>query len=174
VRNNQELISERLKPGEGTKSWDKAYLGTSTVLFLVALVVACLDNGRFIWSPTLPLAVYVIATGLYILGNFFFIWAKTINRFFSSVVRIQTDRGQTVCQEGPYKRIRHPGYLGGMLYTGVTPLLLGSLWAMIPAAVMVVLLVIRASLEDKLLETELMGYREYKQKVKYRILPYIW
>ena len=174
IRKNKELITERLTPGKGTKSWDKIYWRTATALFFIALILACIDGGRFGWSPPLPLAVYAVAVSLYILGNFFFLWARTTNEFFSSVVRIQKDRGQTVCQQGPYKYIRHPGYLGGLLYTAVTPLLLGSLWAMIPVAVTIALMIVRTSLEDKTLEAELTGYSEYKQKVKYKILPHIW
>ena len=174
IRKNKELINERLKPGEGTKSWDKVYLRLSGILFFVTLILACLDGGRFNWSPPLPFAVYLVAIGIYLLGNFFFVWARTTNRFFSSVVRIQKDRGQTVCQEGPYKYVRHPGYLGGSLYTLVTPLLLGSLWAMIPVVMTIILMIIRTLLEDKMLDAELSGYREYKEKVKYRILPHVW
>ena len=174
IRKNKDLINERMKPGAGTKSWDKIYWRLSTLFFFVTLILGCLDAGRFGWSPALPSVVYVAAAGLYILGNVLFLWARTTNRFFSSVVRIQTDRGHTVCQEGPYKYIRHPGYLGGLLYTIVTPLLLGSLWALIPVALTVVFMIVRTSLEDKTLEAELTGYSEYKQKVKYRIIPHVW
>lgn len=174
IRKNKELINERLKPGEGAKSWDKVHLGVSSALFFVTLVVACLDGGRFKWSPALPLAVYGIALAVYVLGNFFFIWARTVYRFFSSVVRIQKDPGQTQCQEGPYKYVRHPGYLGGLLFTLITPLLLGSLWAMIPTGITIILMVARTILEDKTLEIELDGYREYKLEVRYRLLPHVW
>jgi protein-S-isoprenylcysteine O-methyltransferase Ste14 len=173
IRKNKELINERLKPGEGTKSWDKVYWRLSAILFLVTLILACLDGGRFNWSPSLPFAVNLVAIGIYLLGNFFFVWARATNRFFSSVIRIQKDRGQTVCQEGPYKYVRQPGYLGGALYTLVTPLFLGSLWAMIPVVLTIILMIIRTSFEDKMLEAELTGYLEYKEKVKYRILPHI-
>lgn len=174
IRKNMDLASERLKPGKGTKSWDKMYWRLATTFFFVTIILACLDVGRFYWSPVLPSFVYIIAICLYILGNAFFLWAKTTNRFFSSVVRIQTDRGHTVCQDGPYKYIRHPGYLGGLLYTIVTPLLLGSLLAMIPVTFTIIFMFVRTSLEDKTLETDLEGYKEYKEKVRYRIIPRIW
>jgi protein-S-isoprenylcysteine O-methyltransferase Ste14 len=144
------------------------------MFFFIAIILACIDGGRFKWSPALPFALYVVAIVLYVVGNFFFLWARTTNRFFSSVVRIQTDRGQTVCQEGPYRYVRHPSYLGGLLYTIVTPLLFGSVWAIIPVAATVALMIVRTALEDKTLELELSGYREYKEKVKYRILPHVW
>lgn len=174
VADNRELINERLKPGKGIKSWDKAYWTLSTPLFFVSVILAALDSGRFHWSPDLPVYVYVIASVLYIAGNLMFAWARRTNNFFSSVVRIQKDRGHAVCQDGPYKYVRHPGYLGGLLYTFVTPLILGSLWALIPTGVTVVLMLIRTGLEDKTLEDELEGYKEYKTKVKYRLIPYVW
>ncbi|HSV49527.1 MAG TPA: isoprenylcysteine carboxylmethyltransferase family protein [Candidatus Acidoferrales bacterium] len=174
VRKDTALISERLNPGKGIKSWDKIYWRLSMAFFFTALILACLDGGRFQWSPELPLTVYIVASVVYVCGYLVFLWARTTNRYFSSVVRIQSDRGQTVCQEGPYKYIRHPGYLGGLLYTSVTPLLLGSLWALIPIVMDLAIMVVRTWLEDKTLENELAGYREYKQKVRYRILPHIW
>ncbi len=174
IRKNKELIDERMKPGEGTKSWDKVYWRLAMALFFIAIILACIDGGRFHWSLSLPVAVYFVAAVFYIVGNFFFLWARTTNKFFSSVVRIQNERGHVVCQEGPYKYIRHPGYLGGLLYTIVTPLLLGSLWALVPISATAVLMIVRTALEDRTLEIELNGYSEYKQKVKFRILPYLW
>jgi protein-S-isoprenylcysteine O-methyltransferase Ste14 len=174
IRKNKELINERLKPGAGTKSWDRIYLRLSTLFFFAAIILACLDGGRFKWSPVLPTPVYIVSIIVYVIGNLIFVWAKTTNKFFSSVVRIQKDRGQTVCQEGPYKYVRHPGYLGGLLYTLVTPLLLGSLWALIPTALTGVLMIARIVREDKTLAIELDGYREYKGKVRYRLLPHVW
>jgi protein-S-isoprenylcysteine O-methyltransferase Ste14 len=102
------------------------------------------------------------------------LWAKRENKFFSSVVRIQKDRNQTVCKGGPYQYVRHPGYLGGLLYIIATPLLLGSFWGLIPVIIAVILLVIRTYLEDKTLQAELEGYKDYTNEVRYRILPGIW
>lgn len=174
VAHNPGLINERLKPGKGTKSWDKVYWTISTPLFFITISLSALDSGRFGLSPELPVAVYAIAAVVYIAGHLIFAWARRANNFFSSVVRIQTDRGHTVCQDGPYRYVRHPGYLGGLLYTVVTPLLLGSLSGLIPAGITIVLMLIRTSLEDKTLENELEGYREYQAKVKYRLIPFIW
>lgn len=102
------------------------------------------------------------------------LWAKWANRFFSSVVRIQTDRGQTVCKDGPYRFVRHPGYVGGLLFGMATPLALGSFWALIPAAVGAMLLIVRTYLEDRTLQEELPGYLEYTKEVRHRLLPRIW
>lgn len=174
VAHNPGLIHERLKPGKGVKAWDKVYWAVSTPLFFVTISLSALDSGRFGLSPELPAAVYVIASVVYITGNLLFAWARRTNNFFSSVVRIQKDRGHMVCQDGPYKYVRHPGYLGGLLYTAATPLLLGSLWALIPTGITIVLMLIRTSLEDKTLEDELEGYKEYKTRVKHRLIPLIW
>ena len=97
------------------KSWDRVYSAVSTPLYFGSLVLAGLDAGRRHWTPRLPLLLYVGIIVLYCLGQSLMLWAKRANNFFSSVVRIQADRGQTVCCEGPYRYVRHPGYLGGLL-----------------------------------------------------------
>jgi protein-S-isoprenylcysteine O-methyltransferase Ste14 len=174
IKSNPELINERLRPGKGIKTWDKIYWVLATSLFFITIILAALDSGRFQWSPDLPVYIYAAAALLYIIGYLIFAWARRTNNFFSSVVRIQKDRGQTVCQDGPYNYVRHPGYLGGFLYTSVTPLLLGSLWALIPTGITVVLMLVRTGLEDKTLTNELEGYKEYKARVKYRLIPFVW
>ncbi|HWQ72780.1 MAG TPA: isoprenylcysteine carboxylmethyltransferase family protein [Desulfitobacteriaceae bacterium] len=174
VVHNPDLINERLKPGEGAKTWDKMYLTFSTLLFFITISLSALDSGRFKLSSELPAYVYGIVSVTYIAGNLIFAWAKKTNQFFSSVVRIQRDRGHTVCQDGPYRYVRHPGYLGSFLHTAVTPLLFGSLWGLIPTGIALALMIIRTALEDKTLENELEGYKEYQMKVKYRLIPLIW
>jgi protein-S-isoprenylcysteine O-methyltransferase Ste14 len=94
--------------------------------------------------------------------------------FFSSVVRIQLDRGQTVCTDGPYRYVRHPGYVGGILFGLATPLILGSLWALIPQGLAALLLVWRTAREDRTLQAELPGYEQFMQQTRYRLLPNIW
>jgi len=174
LSNKPELIRERLKPGKGMKRWDKIYFIISTPAFILGILFACLDAGRLGWSSQLPVFVYVISILVYILGQGIFIWAKRANAFFSTVVRIQKERGHTVCQDGPYGFVRHPGYVGGILYSLSGPLVLGSLWALIPTALGLVLIIIRTFLEDKTLQEELTGYVEYSQKVKYKLIPGIW
>ena len=96
------------------------------------------------------------------------------NKFFERTVRIQEERGQTVCTTGPYAYIRHPGYVGfSILFIG-TAFILGSRWAFIPVGITIFLLIIRTILEDKTLKNELEGYKEYSEKVKYRLIPGIW
>jgi protein-S-isoprenylcysteine O-methyltransferase Ste14 len=96
------------------------------------------------------------------------------NAYFSTAVRIQSDRGQTVCRSGRYRFVRHPGYVGFTLQSLGTPLLLGSLWALIPGLMAAVLMVVRTSFEDPMLQAELPGYREYTQQVRYRLVPGVW
>jgi protein-S-isoprenylcysteine O-methyltransferase Ste14 len=173
LRGQQELIRERLSPGKGMKGWDKAYFVLSSPLYLAALVLAALEGGRFHWGPPVPLWAYLLGGAVYAAGQFFHLWAKATNRWFSSVMRIQKDRQQTVCADGPYRLVRHPGYLGGLLFTIATPLLLGSWLALIPHAAVAALLVLRTCLEDRTLKEELPGYAEYARKVRRRLCP-IW
>lgn len=122
----------------------------------------------------MPAYLYWLSVALYLFGQIIFIWARYSNRYFSSVVRIQTDRGQTVCREGPYRYVRHPGYLGGFLFTVTMGLMLGSWWAFIPQFIAALMLIPRTILEDRTLQAELPGYQEYVQETPYRLLPGIW
>lgn len=170
---HQDLIEERLNPKEGVKSWDKLYFAITTPLYFIALALAGLD-ARFHWTANIPAVVYAAGVVVYLIGHAIMQWARYTNRFFSSMVRIQTDRGQTVCKSGPYAYVRHPGYTGGFLFTAVTGVVLGSWWACIPQCLAALLLVWRTSLEDKTLQAELPGYAEYVRTTKYRLIPGVW
>lgn len=172
---NPELIAERGKfsQKEGIKPWDKMLMPLGIIVAIVILIVAGLDK-RFEWSPNLPLLLHITAFVITALGYSFGTWAILVNRFFSVVVRIQRDRGHTVVSSGPYCLIRHPGYAGTVVTSLATPLLLGSLWALIPAALAVCLLIIRTALEDRTLQEELEGYHDYATGVRYRLLPGVW
>lgn len=169
---NPELVEERLNPKEGMKGWDKFYFAVTTPLYIIALIVAGLD-ARFGWS-TLPSTVYWSSVVLYVLGQAIFIWARYTNNYFSSVVRIQAERGHTVCKEGPYRFVRHPGYVGGFLFTITIGLMLGSWWASVPQILASSMLVWRTAREDKTLQAELLGYKDFSQETKYRLLPGVW
>ncbi|VVB96855.1 Isoprenylcysteine carboxyl methyltransferase (ICMT) family protein [uncultured archaeon] len=169
-----DLIKERIKPGSGTKWWDKIFYAFYIPAFFAIIIVGSLDGGRFGWTVRLPIFVYISGYIIYIFSISIFLWAQQINRFFSSVVRIQYDRGHEVIQTGPYQYVRHPGYIGGILMAISTALVLGSLWALIPAGIVAILLIIRTYLEDTMLQKELSGYAEYAKKVRYRLLPGIW
>jgi len=170
---NSELVEERLNPKEGMKGWDKFYFAFTTPLYIIALVIAGLD-ARFGWTTNMPLTVYWLSVLVYVLGQAIFQWARYTNNYFSSVVRIQTDRGQTVCKDGPYQYVRHPGYVGGFLFTIATGLVLGSWWASIPQVIAAFMLVWRTAREDRTLQVELPGYAEFALETKYRMVPGIW
>jgi len=169
-----DLVKERFKPGPGTKWWDKVFWALYAPLFFAIVIVACLDAGRFRWSLKLPVAVYVLSYIAFVISIYLYSWAMWVNRWFSSTVRIQMDRDQRVVQDGPYRYVRHPGYVGGILMAISTSLVLGSLWALIPASIVVMLLIIRTYLEDTTLQKELPGYADYTQKVRYRLVPGLW
>jgi len=174
LRNEAGLVAERLNPGKGTKWWDKGYFLLSTPLCFAAVILAGIDAGRWHWTYGPPASLYVLAVVVYVGGQALFLWAKKVNSFFSSVARIQTERGQAVCREGPYRFCRHPGYLGGILFGLATPLVLGSYWALIPQALATVFLIARTGLEDRMLKKELLWYTEYTKAVRFRLVPGVW
>jgi protein-S-isoprenylcysteine O-methyltransferase Ste14 len=173
LRTNPETIAERGRP-QATQNWDKVIGGLwAMLLYLILSLVAGLDM-RFDWTQELSAAwnlagAVVLAAGLGLGG-----WAMIANTYFSTAVRLQSDRGQTVCRSGPYRFVRHPGYVGFILQSLGTPILLGLLWALIPGLAAVFLMVIRTALEDRFLQAELPGYREYTQQVRYRLVPGVW
>jgi protein-S-isoprenylcysteine O-methyltransferase Ste14 len=173
---NPELLAERerglLDPR--VKAWDRWIAALAAGVFPIASwVVAGLDV-RFGWTNALPLPVHLGGLLITSLGFGLFLWAMASNAFFAEGVRIQEDRGHTVARGGPYRYVRHPGYAGAILSQAATPLLLGSLWAMIPAAASVMLYVLRTYLEDRTLAEELPGYKEFAQHTRYRLLPGVW
>ena len=170
---NSELVEERLNPKEGMKGWDKFYFAFTTPLYMIALVIAGLD-ARFGWTTGMPLILYGASVVVYLIGLGIFLWARYTNNYFSSVVRIQTDRGHTVCKEGPYRFVRHPGYVGGFLFTITIGLMLGSWWASIPQVIAALMLVWRTAREDQTLQAELPGYSAFAKETKYRLLPGVW
>ena len=169
-----DLAMERVKPGPGIKWWDKIFWVIFAIFSLATIMIPALDAGRFYWTKSLSGFVYALAYLAYILSTAISLWAMRVNRFFSSVVRIQKDRGQVVISSGPYQFVRHPGYVGGILMFLAFPIILGSVVGLIPSAVTIIILVIRTYLEDITLQKELPGYQEYAKKVKYRLLPGVW
>jgi protein-S-isoprenylcysteine O-methyltransferase Ste14 len=169
------LLAERsTRRHENQKPWDRVLFRLyGTLTGFVVPLVAALDV-RFGWRPDVGLEVVLLALLVYLLGWALHLWAMAENKYFAQVVRIQTDRGQTVIETGPYRYVRHPGYSGGVLLTAATPLLLGSAWSTILGVCGALLLVVRTILEDHVLQEELAGYREYAQKVRYRLVPFIW
>lgn len=170
------LLVERakFKKAPGVKPWDKILAPLMAISIAFPLnIVAGLDH-HFGWSAAFPTWLTVIGFVLIVSGYFFAMWAMAENRFFSGAVRIQTDRGHVVCDSGPYKIVRHPGYAGNILPLPGIALALGSVWTFIPAAVAFIIVVIRTELEDRTLQQELPGYREYARRVSYRLFRWIY
>lgn len=172
---NPALVGERLQGvnKEDAESWDRVLMPLGILLGTIMLIMAGLDK-RFAWSPPLPLWLPIAAFVLIALGYSLSTWATMVNTFFSSVARIQRERRHVVVTTGPYRYVRHPGYAGAVVTSLATPLLLGSLWALIPTVLMVCQLIIRTALEDRLLQDKLEGYRDYAMQVRYRLLPEVW
>jgi protein-S-isoprenylcysteine O-methyltransferase Ste14 len=175
-RRHPGLLAERAKFGKApdAKSWDKVLSPLMSVSISFPLfIVAGLDH-RFGWSPVFPTWLNILGFILIMLGYTFAGWALVENRFFSSMVRIQADRGHMVCDSGPYRIMRHPGYAGNILSLPGIVLALGSAWTLIPAIVALIIIVIRTVLEDRTLQDELPGYRDYARRVRYRLITGIY
>jgi protein-S-isoprenylcysteine O-methyltransferase Ste14 len=173
LRTSPETIAERGRAKE-TRKWDKIVSGFYTLSAFLALpLVAGLDF-RYGWTGALVSAWHIAGAVLLAAGLGLGGWAMIVNAYFSTAVRIQTDRGQTVCRAGPYRFVRHPGYVGFILQSLATSLLLGSVWGLIPAITSGALLVIRTTFEDRTLQSELPGYADYVGEVRYRLVPGVW
>lgn len=171
-----DLVRERVRGGElaDSKKWDRPLSSIVGLWGLLATWTVAGLNERFDWPPSIPIELQVIGSIVLVLGTLLGTWAMIVNRFFSAVVRIQTDRGHTVVTSGPYRFVRHPAYAGGVLTYLATPFLLNSLWASIPALLTIGLIIVRTKLEDETLQVELTGYVEYTQQTRYRLLPGVW
>jgi protein-S-isoprenylcysteine O-methyltransferase Ste14 len=168
------LISERMKPAPNAKAWDRVLMTAFMPLATAVVVVSVLDGGRFHWTGRLPLWVYPPAVLAYVGGAVFHLWAILANEFYVSTVAVQPDKGHKAVDSGPYRFVRHPGYLGIILMELAMPLVLGSLWGLVPAGLVAATLLLRAGLEDGVLRRELAGYGEYAARVRRRVFPGIW
>ncbi len=173
VPGHREMVEERSRGRQGAVAWDRHLTSALTVVWLGILVVAGLDE-RWGGGSGLPPWLVAVGVAVFLLGSGIMVWAMAANPFFSQGVRIQSDRGHAVAADGPYRFVRHPGYAGMCLSTLGSALLLGSLWALLPWAACVALLVVRTSLEDQTLAAELDGYREYRTHTRYRLVPRVW
>jgi protein-S-isoprenylcysteine O-methyltransferase Ste14 len=173
---NPELLAQRQEGfrAEGTKRWDR-WLGmaSASLASVVLWVVAALDV-RFGWTSEMRLVTHLLGLAGMLLGYAIFLWAMAANAFFAEGVRIQEERGHTVATGGPYRFVRHPGYVGAIIGIIAGPFLLGSRWAFVPAGLAVAGYIVRTALEDRTLQAELPGYREYAQRTQYRLLPGVW
>jgi protein-S-isoprenylcysteine O-methyltransferase Ste14 len=172
-RVNPELIVARSHYHTATKHWDKILLCFYLPAMLAIQLVAALDDGRFHWCPV-AWSVCALGYALLLAGFGLITWAESINKFFEPTVRIQSERIHRVIDDGPYAIVRHPGYVAGVLISFGTALSLGSLWALIAAAISSLLLVLRTRWEDQTLRQELAGYMEYTKRLRYRLIPGVW
>lgn len=170
------LLAERQDPESirKAKNWDKVLAPLMAITVVYPLVIVAGLDHRFGWSAVFPQWLIVSGFSMVVLGYGFATWALAENRFFSGVVRIQTDRGHTVCDSGPYRFVRHPGYAGSIFALVGIVFALGSAWTAIPALLAALIAVIRTALEDRTLQEELPGYRDYAQRVRFRLFPWIY
>ena len=174
LRTNPGLLAERLGPRKGAKRWDTAILSIVGLTQLARYIVAGLDQ-RYEWTGgSISLSAQLAALAICFLGYALVVWATASNTFFSQIVRIQTERGHTVANGGPYRYVRHPAYIGAILYELALPILLNSWPALWISAVNGILLILRTALEDRTLQAELDGYAAYAREVRYRLLPGLW
>ncbi len=172
---DSEMIKERVAPGQGVDQVDKVlatlgYLG----LYPGTFIVAGLDAVRFGPAIHIPNMINLMALVVFAIGYGISSWAVLCNPFFSTFVRIQDDRDHSVISSGPYALVRHPGYAGVLLAHLALPLALGSIWALLPSIIGITFFVLRTSREDQVLRDQLVGYREYQSRVRWRLLPWVW
>ena len=166
------MINERGRVGKDVKSWDKV-IGGFYVVFLVAIFVLAGLDARYNWS-VVPLWAEVLGGLAFVLSLVVTFWVMTANTFLSTFVRIQEERGHTTVTGGPYRFVRHPMYVGVLFMSWGMPVLLGSWWAVIPGVFIIIVIILRTSLEDRTLQAELPGYMDYTRQVRYRLVPGVW
>jgi protein-S-isoprenylcysteine O-methyltransferase Ste14 len=173
IPRNPELLAERLGLRKGAKTWDAMIMSIIGLALVACYIVAGLDV-RNEWTTGISPLLQVAALILVVLGYALVVWATAANAFFSLIVRIQKERGHAVAAGGPYRFVRHPAYIGGIVLYLATPVMLGSLWALILGGLSALLMVVRTALEDKMLLNELDGYKDYARRVRYRLVPGAW
>jgi protein-S-isoprenylcysteine O-methyltransferase Ste14 len=172
-RHDPALHKERLTIASNVPQWDRRIARGNRILLVIFLATAALDAGRFGWSA-MPVAVRAIGIAAVVAAIAVILWCGAANQFLSDKTRIQSERGHTVVQHGPYRFVRHPLYVSRMVLIVGTAFTLGSWIALVPAVLIALLLVLRTSLEDRMLTTELPGYREYAKHVPERLVPGLW
>ena len=158
---------------DNVKAWDRVIMAIYTVLLLLTLVLAGLDAGRYRWSDVPFIGQVLGLAGVFLAAALIF-WTILTNAYLGRMVRIQEDRGHQVVTGGPYAHVRHPMYVGIIVLFPCMALFLGSSWALVPASLIAILMVVRTALEDRTLQAELPGYAEYARKTRYRLLPGVW
>ncbi len=174
VQRDPGLAQERFDAPASARSWDWVLTTAAKVFSIVIMLPVAGLNLRFGWPPPVALWLQIAGLLLFVAGYAIIGWAMLANTFFSSTVRIQEDRGHVTVSSGPYRLVRHPGYVGMILQFLAAPIALGSLWALIPGVAAACAYVIRTYMEDRTLRNELPGYKEYAERVRYRLVPGVW
>lgn len=168
------MLAERSQVRQGTKPWDRFLAPAVALIGPLAIMVTAGLDARYSWSPQIQNGLWLVGLILAFGCQMFVLWAMSSNPFFSTTVRIQAERNHAVTSSGPYSLVRHPGYLGAILFDLVAPLALASWWAYVPALLTNLLIILRTKLEDATLKAELTGYSEYSASVRYRLFPGVW
>lgn len=175
-RNDPALLAERSKmPGsENQKGWDKYYLSFAYLSLIVWIIIMPLDAKRYAWSPFFPVWLKAVGGVALLPALYFLFQSVATNTFASTMVRIQTERKQHVISTGVYGFVRHPMYLGNSFMLVGAPLMLGSIYGLIIGIIAIFFMMLRIIGEERMLVHELEGYEDYKKKVRYRLIPFVW
>ncbi|HEX3014435.1 MAG TPA: isoprenylcysteine carboxylmethyltransferase family protein [Methanobacterium sp.] len=169
---NPKLLNERANIiKKGTKRFDKVFAVLYLPLYFLIMIISGFDAVRYGWS-IMPLWLTILGLVMAILASYVSFWAMSVNSYFECTVIIQ--KGQQVCKSGPYRVVRHPGYAAGIISVLAAPLILGSWWGLVPSTMLAIMIAIRTLLEDRTLQKELQGYKEYAKTTRYRLIPWIW
>ncbi len=166
------LLKERLRPAPG--GLDRHMRWMITPFYAAHLVVAALDVGRFHWSDDVPAWLQAVSLLAWMASGALSIGSMRVNRFFSPVVRIQSERGHHLVTDGPYRWVRHPGYVAALGFFVFSGMILGSWYSLVPMSAGVAMILRRTRLEDRFLHENLPGYRGYAERVRYRLAPFVW
>jgi protein-S-isoprenylcysteine O-methyltransferase Ste14 len=170
---NPVILEKRGRMGADTKTYDRVFVALWLVLAFATPVVVGLDVGRS-GEARIPLAGMYAGLAVMLLAYLLGAWAMAVNEHFELLMRIQSDRGHRVVSSGPYRIVRHPGYLAAIVGSLTSPFILGSFWAFVPVVAGALLFAVRTALEDRTLREELAGYEEYASRTRHRLLPGIW
>lgn len=172
-RVNPAVIAERADSGNA-RGWDLLWGGLSFILVMIGLPIVGALDFRLGWSAEISLPLHLAGVALFFIGNLLFGWAMAVNARFATVVRVGEEGTHPVAMDGPYRIVRHPGYLGFCLQAVGLPLLLGTWWGFILTLLGIVFMVIRTALEDRTLQAELTGYDLLVAQTRYRLIPGVW
>lgn len=173
IPHRREVIEERSKGIKGGKSWDLVITRLMSIPTLGLLILAGFDE-RWGWTPPLSLTLRLFGVVAFCIGYALVLWAMYVNQYFSQTVRIQSERGHAAVTDGPYRIVRHPGYLGMSTSMLGAVFMLDSLWGLVCFVLYMALVITRTALEDRTLRAELPGYAGYATRTRFRLFPGLW